>query len=337
MGLVITIRAPSRVLSSNPQSIATQVITAEIAGLETLRASIGDSFDAAVNTILSAKNYLVVVGVGKSGHIGRKIAASFASTGTPSFFMHPTEASHGDLGMISQGCVLLALSNSGESQELRAVTAYSKGLGVPIIAITANPNSSLGKAADTILALPRVEEACPNGLAPTTSTTNTLALGDALMVAVMQARGFTQDDFGRRHPAGKLGLRLQTVADWRLAHPQDLPMITPETPMKETVLTVSRGGKGCAAVVDGAQNLIGMITDGDIRRAMEKHNENSDFFSFSAVDIMTPSPLTLSMGMRMGDVVKLFSDRRIGNAFVTDDGKPVALIDLKSLLEDGYV
>ena len=246
--------------------------------------------------------------------------------------MHPTEASHGDLGMISEGCTILALSNSGESRELRAVTAYAAKLGAPIIAITANANSSLGKAASTVLTLPSVKEACPNGLAPTTSTTNTLALGDALMVAVMQARGFTQEDFGQRHPGGKLGLRLQSVADWMAANKADVPAVNADTRMKEIVMAVSGGGKGCVAVTDENGLMIGMITDGDLRRAMD-----ADFLSRRASDVMTPSPTTLAPDMKMGDVAELFAETRIGNAFVVIDGKPAALIDLKSLLEDGYV
>lgn len=312
--------------------IAKRVLADERDALGALRDHIDASFAEAVETILNTKNYLIVVGVGKSGHIGRKIAASFASTGTPAFFMHPTEASHGDLGMISQGCSVLALSNSGESHELRAVLAYANKLKVPVIAITANQGSSMAKAAQTVLTLPKVKEACPNGLAPTTSTTNTLALGDALMVAVMEARGFSREDFGRRHPGGKLGLLLQTVSDWMGERKRPAPTIPKTASMKDTVMAVSGGGQGCVAVVDDDGRMIGMITDGDLRRAMD-----TDFMSKLAADIMTPSPLTLTTFMRMSEVVNLFADKRIGNAFVVSDGKPVAVIDLKSLLEDGYV
>lgn len=317
---------------ANPHKTAQKVILAEIAGLQALHDELPNTFSQAVDIVIKTKTYLVVVGVGKSGHIGRKIAASFASTGTPAFFMHPTEAAHGDLGMISEGCSVLALSNSGESQELRAVTAYAKGLKVPVIAITANNGSSLAKAADTVLTLPKVTEACPNGLAPTTSTTNTLALGDALMVSVMEARGFTREDFGRRHPGGKLGLQLQSVSDWMASHHINVPIVAKDAAMTDTVMAMSKGGHGCVSVIESDGVMIGMITDGDLRRAMDV-----DFMSKSAAEIMTPSPLTLTETMRMSEVVKLFADKRIGNAFVVTDGKPVAVIEMKSLLADGYV
>lgn len=311
---------------------AQDVIDIEIAGLTALKLGMGAEISQAVDTILQTQSYLIVVGVGKSGHIGGKIAASFASTGTSAFFMHPTEALHGDMGMISQGCTLLALSNSGESHELRAVLGYAQSLNLPIIAITAHKGSSLAQASDVVLELPQTPEACPNGLAPTTSTTNALALGDALIVAVMKKRGFTRDDFGRRHPAGKLGLQLQSVADWMAAHSPEAPIIIDTAAMPDVIMAISGGGKGCAAVVDKSGKLQGMITDGDLRRAMD-----ANFMSYKAADIMASSPITLQPTMRMSEVVALFTDKRISNAFVVEDNRPIALIDMKTLLENGYV
>jgi len=291
-----------------------------------------NSISQAVEIIMKSEGYLIVAGVGKSGHVGQKLAASFASTGTPAFFMHPTEASHGDLGMIAKGSTLLALSNSGESRELVDVLDYAKKEKVKVIALTSRPNSTLAKAATVTLLLPQVAEACPNGLAPTTSTTNTLAMGDALVVSVMQKRGFTTEDFGRRHPGGKLGLRLQTVMDWMERTKAGNPLISKNADMAETVLAITEGGLGCVGITDENGGLIGIVTDGDLRRAM-----GPNLFDMSATDIMTPGPFTVSMEQKMGTVVDEFSARRIGNAFVVQDGKPLALVDLKSLLAAGYV
>ena len=343
--------------SHDQQDNALSVIKAEIKGLEALKAllagKMAENFAKAIETIHNTAHHLIVVGIGKSGHIGRKLAASFASTGTPAFFMHPSEALHGDLGMISQGCTLLLLSNSGESQDLRAVIRYAKALKVPIIGMTSKPSSTLAKTATIALLLPQCDEACPNGLAPTTSTTNMLALGDALFVAVMQLRGFTREDFGRRHPGGKLGLQLQTIADWmavqnnkhgdNIADDNDttmfnlqnkgLPVISQSAKMDAVIMAITSGAKGCVAVIeDDSHKMIGMITDGDLRRAM-----GDGFMACRAADIMSPSPLTLSPDMLMSDVIALFAKHRISNAFVIEADQIVALIDMKSLMQDGYV
>lgn len=288
-------------------------------------------FTQAVDLIVETKSYLIVAGIGKSGHIGQKIAASFASTGTPSFFLHPTEASHGDLGMLTKGSIVLAISNSGESRELGDVLVYAKQNDIPIIAITSRANSSLSKSSSVTLLLPDVEEACPNGLAPTTSTTNALAMGDALIVSVMKRRNFTREDFGRRHPGGKLGLRLQTVEEWMTKTSTSNPLIRSDASIKEVIFSITEGGYGCTGIVKDSK-LIGIVTDGDLRRAM-----GSDFFSKSIIDIMTPSPFTVSKEMTMGDVIDVFTNRRIANAYVVDKDKPIALIDLKTLLSAGYV
>jgi len=315
-----------------PLETAKDVITAEISGLEALRDCLDENFEHAVSLILNTKNYLIVVGVGKSGHIGQKIAASFASTGTPSFFMHPTEASHGDLGMVTDDSVILAISNSGGSRELRDVLQYAQRNDVPVIGITKNLDSTLGRFSQIILRLPEATEACPNGIAPTTSTTNTLALGDALVVATMTKRGFSLEDFGKRHPGGKIGLQLQTVAEWLGTHPENTPILSKNTTMDEVISVISKGGRGCAAVVDGNGKMLGIITDGDLRRAID-----AKFFKKTAAEIMTPSPLSLSLSMRISEVIDLFTEKRIGNAFVLDGGKPVGVIDMKGLLEEGYL
>ena len=230
---------------------ARDVVRQERDGLSALLECLDtNSISQAVEIILKSEGYVIVAGVGKSGHVGQKIAASFASTGTPAFFMHPTEASHGDLGMIAKGSTLLALSNSGESRELMDVLNYAKKEQVKVIALTSRPESTLAKSATVTLLLPQVAEACPNGLAPTTSTTNTLAMGDALIVSVMQKRGFTAEDFGRRHPGGKLGLRLQSVADWMDRTQAGNPLINYEAGMAEIVLAITEGGLGCVGITD---------------------------------------------------------------------------------------
>ena len=311
---------------------AKDVIAAEIFGLEALSDCLDDNLDKAVRLILETHNYLIIVGVGKSGHIGQKIAASFASTGTPSFFMHPTEASHGDLGMVSEGCTILAISNSGESRELRDVLQYAQRNKVSVIGITKYPESTLGQFSEIILRLPDTPEACPNGIAPTTSTTNTLALGDALVVATMIERGFTLEDFGKRHPGGKIGLQLQSVDEWLTAHPVNNPVIDENAPMDETITAISKGAKGCAAVIDKAGCMLGVITDGDLRRAID-----TDFLEKTAAQIMTPSPLTLSRDTRISKVIEVFTEKRISNAFIVENGRPIGVIDMKTLLEEGYL
>jgi len=313
-------------------ALGRDVIAAEQKGLQALSSLLDAEFSRAVDLVLGTKDYLIVVGVGKSGHIGQKIAASFASTGTPSFFMHPTEASHGDLGMVSDNSTILAISNSGESRELRDVLNYARKNAIDVIGMTKNAQSTLGKAARVLLRLPDTPEACPNGLAPTTSTTNTLALADALVVATMTKRGFSADDFGRRHPGGKLGLQLQTVEDWLETHNIDVPRVTDADAMQAVVMTISEGRLGCAAVTDEDGLFLGLITDGDLRRAMDR-----DFFDKSASDIMTKNPASLDKSMRISDVVSLFAQKRISNAFILENGRPIGIIDMKTLLEEGYL
>ena len=308
------------------------VIAAEIASLKAVHKSLGAEFEAAVDLILSIESHLIVVGVGKSGIIGQKIASSFASTGTPSFFLHPTEASHGDLGMITPGCALLIISNSGQSRELGDVLKYAKRVSVPIMAITAKPSSKLGCASQITVSLPDCPEACPNGIAPTTSTTNSLAIGDALVVATMRKRGFTLEEFGQRHPGGKIGLQLQTLEEWLQTHKENIPQMPVNARMDVALSAISKGGRGCAAVIDDAGIMVGIITDGDLRRAMD-----ADFFKKQAQEIMTAAPISLETSMKISDVISVFTEKRISNAFIVEDGQPIGVIDMKGLLEEGYL
>ncbi|MEO0981979.1 MAG: KpsF/GutQ family sugar-phosphate isomerase [Pseudomonadota bacterium] len=313
---------------------ARSVLRQEAAALAELADALdAAALDAAVDLVIRASPYLIVTGVGKSGHIGAKIASSFASTGTPSFFLHPADASHGDLGMIAPGSVLLAISNSGESRELRDTLVYAERRGAPIIAITGAPTSTLGRAAAATLILPKVAEACPNGLAPTTSTTNTLALGDALMVAVMARRGFTAEEFGERHPGGRLGLSLQRMRDWMLGRALAAPTTTLDASAVDIAQAITAGGVGCVGVVDKDGRLAGMATDGDLRRAM-----TPGVFDKTAADIMTAAPFTVPTDMRLSSVVSAFTSRSISNAFVVDDdGRPLGVVHIKDLMTDGYV
>lgn len=327
------IKPPTKTKDVNKRiACGRSVILAEAAALKELAGLLNNQFSAAIDLILNLKSYLIVVGVGKSGHIGTKIAASFASTGTPSFFLHPTEASHGDLGMVAPGCVILAISNSGESRELRDVLTYSKSNDIPVIGITRSTNSTLVRFSQVVLHLPDTPEVCINGLAPTTSTTNTLAIGDALTVAVMSERGFSSTDFGRHHPGGKLGLKLQTAAEWLELHPHDIPTVSEFDNMEHLTTALSKGLNGCVAVVDNTGKMVGLITDGDLRRAMDEK-----FFSKITQEIMVKSPLTVAPEMLMGDLIKSFSEKRISNAFIVENGTPLGVIHIKTLLQEGYL
>ncbi|MCL4141765.1 UNVERIFIED_CONTAM: hypothetical protein GTU68_042536, partial [Idotea baltica] len=313
-------------------ALARSVIATERAALEQLESSIGPSFGAAVDLILGADNYTIIAGIGKSGHIGNKIAASLASTGTPSFFLHPTEASHGDLGMVAPGCVVVAISYSGESREMVDLLQYCRSHNVPVIGLTRSAQSTLGRKSDVVLEMPVVPEACPNGLAPTSSTTMSLALGDALTVAVMERRGFSREDFGQRHPGGKLGRGLQTAGDYVAGRHDDIPSVTAETEARDVVLAVSEGRRGCVAVLNTDGALIGMVTDGDLRRAFM-----SGKLDGTAHEIMTADPRTIAPDERMSAVIERMTQARISNGFVVVDGKPIGTVDMKDLLAEGYL
>lgn len=312
--------------------LARNVIRIERNALEQLEASLDESIDRAADLIMGTDRHVIVAGVGKSGHIGQKIAASLASTGTPSFFLHPTEASHGDLGMVVPGSVVIAISYSGESRELVDLLRYCRGNEVPVIGMTRAPESTLGRHSNVLLALPVVDEACPNGLAPTSSTTMSLALGDALTIVLMARRGFSREEFGFRHPGGKLGRSLQTAADYLAGHRDPVPSVPADGDLHEVIMAISEGRKGCVAVLDADGCLMGMVTDGDLRRAMLAGK-----LAGNAASIMTPSPRTISPDERMSAVIKRLTEHRISNAFVVEDGRPVGIVDLKDLLAEGYV
>lgn len=313
---------------------AREVIQTEITALQALSETLDERFAHVVDLIFSCEGHVIISGVGKSGHIGQKISASLASTGTPAFFLHPTEATHGDLGMITKTSIVIAISYSGESRELIDVLQYCNTNKVPLIAMTCFEESTLGKSADFVLKLPKVTEACPNGLAPTSSTTATLALGDALTVAVMSKREFGREDFGRRHPGGKLGRSLQNVDTYLNLKAGPTPTVEEHCDIFETITAITNGRAGCVGVVNSNGELLGIVTDGDLRRAIQ---EGPSGLEKTASEIMTASTTTFSKSSKMSEVVQTFSAKRISNGFVVEDKKPVGIIHMKDLLIDGYI
>ncbi len=313
---------------------AIRVIEEEIEGLRRLEDSLNEEFAKAVEVILSCEGKVVVTGIGKSGHIGRKIASTFASTGTPSHFVHPSEALHGDLGVIGQKDVVIAISNSGESGEVLSIVPYLKMQGVTLIAITNNPGSSLAKYSDINLFLNIDKEACPLDLAPTTSSTATLVLGDALAMVVMEMRGFTKEDFALRHPAGSLGRKLRLVKD--LYHGGDeLPVVREDTPMTQTIITMTAKGFGATAVVDNKGKLVGIITDGDLRRFV---NRGGNFDTSLARDVMTKNPKIARPDELALQALKRMEDHKIMVLIVVDDdSKPVGIIHMHDILRSEIV
>lgn len=292
--------------------------------------------DAAVAMIAGMQGRLIVTGMGKSGHIGTKLAATFASTGTPAYFLHPSEASHGDLGMVTPLDVILALSWSGETRELSDVIGYAKRRSVPLISITGEGGSALSRAATVALKLPNVTEACPHNLAPTTSTLLQLAIGDALAIALLQAKGFTEESFHGFHPGGSLGAQLKHVEE--IMHTGDvLPLVEHSAPVIAAIGALSAGAFGIAGVTrDGA--LAGVITDGDIRRYLEKNAEatmQGALHDTTAGQIMTEGSVTLTRGMIAGEAQAILQSKRIQAAFVVEDGRPVGLVTMLRLLNRG--
>jgi arabinose-5-phosphate isomerase len=319
-------------MPANSSSItaARRVLDTEIKGLAELAEGLDESFDAAVEQIAATKGRVVVSGMGKSGHIGRKIAATLASTGTPAFFVHPGEASHGDLGMIGDKDTVIAISNSGETAELADIIAYCRRHAIALIGITSKPGSSLGERANILLLLPRAKEACPMGLAPTTSTTMTLALGDALAVALLERRGFTSDDYGRFHPGGALGKRLMRV-DEIMQKIEKVPLVGPADRMRGVVAAITAGKLGIAGVVDPGGRLMGIITDGDLRRHI-----GMDLDAATAEEVMTANPKTIRPGQLAQEAAKLMNDKSITSLFVLNgEGRPEGLIHLHDCLRAG--
>jgi arabinose-5-phosphate isomerase len=320
---------------------ARAILAKEIAGMEALAGALDGSLAAALEIIerriatdpSGRRGRLVVTGVGKSGHIGAKLASTFASTGTPSFYLHAAEAAHGDLGMIQPGDAVLAISRSGDSRELHAVLDYCRGADIPLIAITAKPDSPLGKAATVVLRLPEVEEVCPIRLAPTTSTLITLALGDVLAVQLMERRSFAEADFAAFHPGGRLGRGLSTIRRYIDEHGAETPSIGPDAEMATVIGAVARGRKGCVVVLDPASGaLVGIITEGDLRRAYAP-----EMFQKRARDVMTKSPVTLPASALVREAVALMTERRIASVVILDGERVVEILDTKDLMQRGYL
>lgn len=314
---------------ANDLESARRTLKAEAQGLEALSASLGEDFVRAVDQLEQISGRVIVTGMGKSGHIACKIAATLASTGTPAQFVHPAEASHGDLGMITRKDAIIALSNSGNTPELGSVIAYSRRFDIPLLAITGREKSILADACDILLLLPKAREACPMGLAPTTSTTMTLALGDALAVALLERRGFTPEDFKVFHPGGALGKRLVRVSD--VMHgPSEMPLCRPETPMSEAILLMTAKTFGVVGVLDENDALGGIITDGDLRRHM-----GDDLLSQAAGDVMTRHPITIHPGALGAEALQIMNAKRVTCLFVEEGGRPVGLVRLHDLLREG--
>lgn len=297
--------------------------------LAALDGSLADAISDAIKLMMGIKGRVVVTGMGKSGHVAGKLAATFASTGTPSFFVHPAEASHGDLGMITEHDAVLALSWSGETPELSNLIQYSRRYNVPLIALTCGDDSALARAADIALVLPKIKEACPHGLAPTTSTLLQLAVGDALAVALLEARGFSANDFGVFHPGGKLGATLRYVRD--IMHTGGtLPLVVSQTSMKEALVLMTAKGFGALGIVDDTEQLIGIITDGDLRRHLE-----GDLLALNVDEVMTRDPKSISQDMLAAKALEVLHSSQITAVFVVEDGKAVGILHLHDLLRVG--
>ncbi len=308
------------------------VFMAESEALRLQAEMIDENFAKTVHMILACKGRVIVTGMGKSGHIARKIAATMASTGTPSYFVHPGEASHGDLGMVLLDDIVIAISNGGESPELADIVQYTRRFSIPLIAITSREESSLAQAADVALLLPRQPEVGALGLAPTTSTTMTLALGDALAVAVLEYKGFTADDYRNFHPGGKLGKNLIRSAD--LMHKgEELPLASPNDHMSFVVNLMSQKGFGCAGIVDESGKLLGIITDGDLRRHMEDGLSGK-----TAADVMTKNPMTLPPKALAVEALQILNEKKRTQLFlVEENGKLVGLLHIHDLLRAGIM
>jgi len=312
---------------------ALRTLDAEGSGIAAITAALQSDlrapFAAGVDLIRNAKGRLIVTGLGKSGHIGRKIAATFASTGTPAFFVHAAEASHGDLGMITPEDVILALSWSGEQPEMKNLITYAKRFRIPVIAMTAERESSLAKAADVALTLPKAREACPHNLAPTTSSLMMLALGDALAIALLEGRGFTSVDFSVLHPGGKLGALLKYTRD--LMHTGDAVPLKPlGTKMSDALVEMTSKGFGCVGIVDSRGHIAGIVTDGDLRRHM-----GPDLMSAVVDEVMTRNPKTIDRDVLAGEALEILNSSKITTLIVTDANKPVGIVHLHDFLRAG--
>lgn len=319
--------------SNEAAASASRTLATEQAGLAALAVALdgdlGAPFSEAVSILRALKGRVIVTGVGKSGHIGSKIAATLASTGTPAFFVHPAEANHGDLGMIARDDAIIALSWSGESAELKGIVAYSRRFRIPLIAVTSGVASTLASEADVVLALPKAAEACPHGLAPTTSTLMQLVIGDALAIALLEAKGFTPNDFRDYHPGGKLGATLTHLSEM-MRTGDAIPVVAIGTKMPQAVMALSNKKVGCVLVLDEEGRLAGIITDGDLARNMHLNLRDT-----AVEEIMTRSPKTVAPDMSAGAAVAFLNEKNIGVLIVVEDAKPVGVVHFHDLLRIG--
>ncbi|EXD52663.1 KpsF/GutQ family sugar-phosphate isomerase [Acinetobacter baumannii] len=316
------------------QSSALATLRIEQQAIDVLATQIDDRFNRACEILLQCKGRVVITGMGKSGHIGRKMAATFASTGTPSFFMHPGEAGHGDLGMLVRGDVLIAISNSGKSDEIMMLMPLIKHLGVPLITISRDDKGPMPQNADIALTLGESDEACPLGLAPTSSTTATLVLGDALAVALLEARGFTADDFARSHPAGALGKRLLLHVKHLMHTGDELPKVSPNTPMNQVLYEISNKRLGLTTIVDKQDHLLGIFTDGDLRRLIDK--QQGFDVNLPVSEVMTKKPSTISQEARAVEALQQLNQKKISQFVVVDDqNKVIGVISMHDLIQAG--
>lgn len=314
---------------------AKQVIDIELNAIERLKQTLSEDFTNACDILLSNQGKVVVSGMGKSGHIGNKIAATFASTGTPSFFMHPGEASHGDLGMLSTGDVFVAISNSGESSELVTLLPVVKRLGVKIIAITGNPNSSLALQANVHLLVSVEKEACSLGLAPTASTTATLVLGDALAVALLDARGFTSEQFALSHPGGSLGKKLLLTLENVMHKGEQLPLVHVQDSVLNALMMMSQKGLGMTGIINAEKQLVGLFTDGDLRRILD---HDIDLKQTAIGDVMTADSITVPASMMAAELLHIMEQKRINGVFVVDQQqRPIGAVNMHDLLKAGVM
>ncbi|ACJ18576.1 KpsF/GutQ family sugar-phosphate isomerase [Coxiella burnetii] len=321
--------------NENFYTLGKAVIATELRAIQSLHARIDEKFVTACNTLFNCKGRVVVLGVGKSGHIAKKIAATLASTGTPSFYVHPSEASHGDMGMVTPQDVALAISYSGETPEIINLLPTLKRLGVALIALTGKMQSTLARIADTVIDVSVEQEACPLGLAPTSSTTATLVMGDALAIALLEARGFTADDFARIHPGGSLGRRLLLhIAD--LMHPKDkMPIVKPDCLLDEALVEITKKSLGMTTVVSDSGQLLGVFTDGDLRRTLDK---GYDIHRTPIEKVMTKNSITVPPKLLAAEALKMMQQNKITSLVVVDtDASPVGVIHMHDLLRAGVI
>ena len=322
-------------MSHNHIGVGRRVLDIEARAVDALKDSLDDSFSAACDLMLGARGRVIVTGMGKSGHVGSKLAATLASTGTPAFFVHPGEASHGDLGMITTDDVVLALSNSGETAEVLAILPVIKRKGTALIGMTGRPQSALAQLSDVHLTVAVNEEACPHNLAPTSSTTAALAMGDALAIALLEARGFTPEDFAMSHPGGSLGRRLLLKVDDIMHAGERLPVVASGTPLSEALLEMTRKGLGMTAIARDDGTLAGIFTDGDLRRMLDR---DIDIRKASIDEVMVAQPITIEPGHLAAEALQIMETRKINGLMVCDKNhKPLGAFNMQDLLRAGVV